>query len=295
MEIRWLKSFLVVAEEGHFSRAARRLNLTQPSLTAQIQQLEEYLGQRLIERTNRVEGLTPAGKWLVQEAREVVERSGGWPRRMLEALDGGNVVVRMGIIPPAATGEIAEVFRRHQVAYPKVRFLVRMGHQDTLVVDLMEGRLDGVIGRPEKYAARSQIVMRPLFLEQQGILLSALDPLAKKKKVALRDIAGRDLLLLLDNLHFGTLLLDHAERHGVSLYPRREAADFPALHWMVRAGLGVAPASLALEVPASLVIRPLNPAPESLGVCLLGKRRSLGAWWETWGCIAEKVWPTRTN
>ena len=75
VELRWLKSFLAVAEEMHFSRAARRLNLAQPALTAQIRQLEEAVGARLFERSNRMSGLTPAGRALLGEARAVVQHA----------------------------------------------------------------------------------------------------------------------------------------------------------------------------------------------------------------------------
>ena len=79
VELRWLKSFLAVAEEMHFSRAASRLNLAQPALTAQIRQLEEAVGARLFERSNRMGGLTPAGRALLAEARAVVPGSRACP------------------------------------------------------------------------------------------------------------------------------------------------------------------------------------------------------------------------
>jgi CheY-like chemotaxis protein len=58
IELRWLRSFLAVADEMHFSRAARKLHLAQPALTSQIQQLERGLGTSLFQRSNRITGLT---------------------------------------------------------------------------------------------------------------------------------------------------------------------------------------------------------------------------------------------
>jgi DNA-binding transcriptional LysR family regulator len=74
IELRWLRSFVAVADEMHFSRAARRLRLAQPALTAQIRQLEGEIGSPLFERTNRMRGLTIAGRALLPEARALVER-----------------------------------------------------------------------------------------------------------------------------------------------------------------------------------------------------------------------------
>src|SRR5512136_441562 len=112
VELRWLKSFLAVAEEMHFSRAARRLNLAQPALTAQIRQLEEALGARLFERSNRMRGLTPAGQALLGEARAVLQRAETLPRIAKRAAHGESGLLRLGMIPPAATPAVAETLQR---------------------------------------------------------------------------------------------------------------------------------------------------------------------------------------
>lgn len=87
-ELRWLRSFLAVAEEQHFSRAARKLNLAQPALTTHIQQLEEVLGAPLFERTNRMGGLTAAGSALLPEAEAIVKRAEGLRRKVREVAHG---------------------------------------------------------------------------------------------------------------------------------------------------------------------------------------------------------------
>jgi len=75
IELRWLRSFVAVADEMHFSRAARHLRLAQPALTAQIRQLEREVGSQLFERTNRTQGLTAAGQALLPEARALIGRA----------------------------------------------------------------------------------------------------------------------------------------------------------------------------------------------------------------------------
>src|SRR6476469_10117153 len=72
IELRHLRYFITVAEELHFGRAARKLGITQPPLSLQIQRLEAELGVQLFERTNRRVQLTPAGKTLLEEGRHVV-------------------------------------------------------------------------------------------------------------------------------------------------------------------------------------------------------------------------------
>jgi DNA-binding transcriptional LysR family regulator len=275
-ELRWLKSFVAVAEEMHFSRAARRLNLAQPALTAQIQQLEEALGAKLLERTNRIGGITAAGAALLPEARRLLERAAALPDLAARASRGDSGTLRVGLIPPAATEPVAAVFRRYRAERPGVETTLRMGPQDALMAALVAGELDLVVGRPEKPPARSGLRERRLFVEEQGLLLRPEDPRARGTEVRLRELDGATLLLLRGNLHFGQILLEFAARHGATLRPERVAEDFPALHWMVQAGFGVAPCSLLLagNVPRDLALRPLRPAPPRLYVNAIWRGRT---------------------
>jgi DNA-binding transcriptional LysR family regulator len=275
LELRWLKSFVVVAEEMHFSRAAQRLNLAQPALTAQIQRLEEAVGADLFARTNRINALTAAGAALLPEARRLVDRAGALAGLAAKAMRGHSGVLRVGLIPPAATPRVADVFRRYGAELPEVEVTVRLGHQDALMAALVAGDLDLVIGRPEKPPARSGLRERRLFVEELGILLRRDDPRAQGESVPLSALGGSNLLLLRGNLHFGQILLEFAARHGAALLAQHSAEDFPALHWMVQAGFGIAPCSLLLadSVPRGLVLRALRPAPPRLLVNAIWRGR----------------------
>lgn len=271
-ELRWLRSFLAVAEEQHFSRAARRLNLAQPALTAHIQQLEALLGATLFERTNRMGGLTQAGRALLPEAEAILARAEGLTRKVREVAHGEIGLLRLGVIPPAATSVAADSLRRLTRELPGVEVQVRQGYQDRLENLLLDGDLDLVLGRPPE---NRSITHRRLSVEHQGVLLRADDELATKEIVALRDLAGNRLVLLRGNPHFGQNLLDLAAKHGVLLTPLHAAEDFPSLHWMVRAGFGFAPCSLLLAdaLPGGLVARPVRPSLPRLEIHALWRGR----------------------
>jgi DNA-binding transcriptional LysR family regulator len=271
-ELRWLRSFLAVAEEHHFSRAARKLNLAQPALTAHIQQLEEAVGATLFERSNRMSGLTAAGRALLPEAEAIVKRAEGLQRKVREVAHGETGLLRLGLIPPAATGAVAESLRRLARELPGVEVQVRQGNQDRLENRLLDGDLDLMLGRPPESAALSH---RRLLVEQQGVLLRADDPLAKRERVPVRNLEGRRLVLLRGNPHFGQNFIELARNQGVELAALHLAEDFPSLHWMVRAGFGVAPCSLLLAdtLPAGLAARPVQPPLPMLEIHALWRGR----------------------
>lgn len=271
-ELRWLRSFLAVAEEQHFSRAARRLNLAQPALSAHIQQLEEALGATLFERSNRMDGLTAAGRALLPEAEAIMKRAEGLQRKVREVAHGETGLMRLGLIPPAAIGAVAEALRRLARELPGVDVQVRQGNQDRLENWLLDGDLDLMLGRPPESAALSH---RRLFVEQQGVLLRGDDPQAKVERVPLRKLEGRRLVLIRGNPHFGQNFIELAQSHGVQLTAIHAAEDFPSLHWMVRAGFGIAPCSLLLvdTLPAGLVAKPVQPPLPKLAIHALWRGR----------------------
>jgi DNA-binding transcriptional LysR family regulator len=276
IELRWLRSFVAVADEMHFSRAARRLRLAQPALTAQIRQLEDEIGSPLFERTNRMRGMTIAGRALLPEARALVERADSLSRMVKQASLGETGILRLGVIPPAATTTVARSLRRFVKEHPGVELSVRQGGQDRLTDELLTGDIDLVIGRR---AANRLLKQRRLFTEEQGILLNEDDPLAKLPVVSVISLADRRLVLLRENPRFGQLLLAHAAKHGVRLFPVHIAEDFPSLHWLVRAGLGIAPCSLLLAggLPRGLAASRIKPAPEKLEVNAIWKGTDLPA------------------
>jgi DNA-binding transcriptional LysR family regulator len=264
-DLRWLRSFLAVAAERHFSRAARKLNLAQPALTAHIRQLEEAVGARLLERSNRTGGLTPAGRGLLPEAEAIVARADGLRRKVREIAHGEAGRLRLGLIPPAVTADAAAALRLLALELPGIEVQVRQGDQHALENLVLDGDLDLALTRPPEKVA---LARRRLFVERQGVLLRAGDPLARRRSVSLRELAGRRLLLLRDNPHFGGNLVELARERGVALEATRSAEDFPSLHWLVLAGMGVAPCSLLLAdtLPAGLVAKPLQPSPPRLEI-----------------------------
>jgi DNA-binding transcriptional LysR family regulator len=119
-ELRHLRYFLAVAEELNFSRAAERLHIAQPALSAQIRTLETQLGCELFKRTTRKVELTPNGEILLEDAREIVARADSAAAKMKAAGRGERGFLRISFAGHGA-GELgSEMLRRFSERYPAV-------------------------------------------------------------------------------------------------------------------------------------------------------------------------------
>ena len=120
LELRHLRYFLAVAEELNFSRAAERLHIAQPALSAQIRTLETQLGCQLFVRTTRRVELTPSGKVLLEDARDILARADDAVAKLRAAARGERGSLRIGFVAHGA-GEIGtEILHRFAAAFPAV-------------------------------------------------------------------------------------------------------------------------------------------------------------------------------
>lgn len=120
LELRHLRYFLAVAEELNFSRAAERLHIAQPALSAQIRSLEAQLGTELFSRTTRKVDLTPAGELLLADARDIVERADRAAARIAAAARGERGALRVAFAAHAAGETSTAIFRRFAEEHPAI-------------------------------------------------------------------------------------------------------------------------------------------------------------------------------
>jgi DNA-binding transcriptional LysR family regulator len=152
MELRHLRYFVAIAEEGSFTRAAERLWVAQPGLSTQIRRLEAELGVQLFERHTRGVELTEAGELFLERARVALAaaEAAGATGRDLEAGVIGSL--RLGIATGASwrpTSNLLQTFSRER---PRVELTVLEAYGGTLWRELRDGRLDAMIA-PVGHAA----------------------------------------------------------------------------------------------------------------------------------------------
>jgi DNA-binding transcriptional LysR family regulator len=118
-ELRHLRAFLAVADELNFTRAAERLHVAQPALSAQIRQLETQLGCELFVRTTRKVELSPQGALLLDDARAIVERADAAAAKLTAAARGEQGIVRVGFVAQGAGEPGLEILRRFAAEHPQ--------------------------------------------------------------------------------------------------------------------------------------------------------------------------------
>jgi DNA-binding transcriptional LysR family regulator len=212
-EIRELRYFVAVAEELSFTHAARRLHVSQPSLSAAVRQLETRVGVTLLERTTRKVDLTPAGRTLLAHAREVLEASSSLDGALRAHRGGGRL--RVGIFAQGAGHLTLPILQAFEAAHPEVEIEVSEVSPVALVTGLVDGRVDVLLAPGELDDDRVDVA--PLFFEPRTVFAACPVALVTRQGerdqivAAFREIAER---VTADQLHLvpGASL---PERHGV--------------------------------------------------------------------------------
>ena len=184
-----LRAFVVTAAENHFGRAAGRLFITQQALSKRIARLEEILGARLLERTNRRVELTAAGQRFLRPAQDAVEAVDA--AAAAAGIGGGPVRVDVMDEHTAATGLVRCAAERD----PALRLEVTArGNQRPAIAALRDGDFDIAFGRAYVQPWPSDTRRRCALLEPLGLLVGAGHQLWSRPDVALAEVAGVPLL-----------------------------------------------------------------------------------------------------
>ncbi len=276
MELRHLRYFVTVAETLNFSSAARRLHLAQPPLSAQIRSLEAELGVQLFDRSSRGVALTKAGRAFLPAALDTLTAARRASDSARALASGKSGLLRLGLISPAATPELAARLKKFHHAHPHVQLRVRQEDAATLQRLLETDQLDLALTRP--LTASTQLRQLKLGDQEQVLALPADHPWARRRSIPFRLLQGAPLLLINPefNPHYGQLLLGRCAHHDVRPLVNYAADDLATLIWLVSAGLGVCPypGSLTATAPKGVVFRPFAPRLRPLELIALWSAQS---------------------
>ncbi|MEM7329501.1 MAG: LysR substrate-binding domain-containing protein [Pseudomonadota bacterium] len=258
--LRQLQYIVAVAETGRFHEAAKRLHVSQPSLSAQISSVEDQLGLQLIERGRSGALMTAQGEEFVRRARLIlrdVEDLKAAMRIQDGALSGR---IRLGVLPSVGPYLLPPVVKDLHRTYPQLRLVVEEHWTEQLQARLIDGALDCVISTPEDHPNMSNTL---LFEEHLWICAAPDDPLAGTGPVRLKDLKGRDLLSVGQNHRLSRIVRELADAAHANMSGVFTGTSLDAIRHMAATGAGVAilPAIYALSEAsrdADLVLRSLD-------------------------------------
>ena len=194
MDLRILRYFLAVADEGNITRAAERLHVSQPALSTQLAALEDELGQKLFARGARGIALTEKGVALQQRAGDLVDLAERIEAE-IKSKDSdelaGTVAIGAGETPAFRfVARAADVLHRGN---PRLHFSVTSGNGEDIVAHLREGTFDlGVLVGPGRYDGFDYLTLP--YTHHWGLAVRKDSPLATKKRISPKDVRGIPLI-----------------------------------------------------------------------------------------------------
>jgi DNA-binding transcriptional LysR family regulator len=257
MNLRQMRYFLAIADEGSFTRAAERLLVAQPSLSQQMKSLERELGGRLLERVPNGVRLTAAGKVFMTEARLAVAHAERAARNARSALGLEAGELEVATVTSVAFGVLPPAFELWHTRYPATTIaLCEYQHRRALEDAVRAGVGDIAVGpRPTEWGGP----VVDLGWEEFVAVFPRSDPLAgRRRPVALEDLADRDWVLFGSDHGLTELILEVCARSG--FVPRRvvKTGQVAAAAHLAAAGFGVA------LVPSNVVPHELDATIRSL-------------------------------
>ncbi|WP_432883804.1 LysR substrate-binding domain-containing protein [Kribbella sp. CA-245084] len=256
MELRQLRSFVVVAEEMNVGRAATRLHLTQPSLSRQIAALERDLGVELFARVKRRFVMTAAGETFLAEAQDLLRRSEEAVRAAQRTQRGELGALRLRFVQSATFEPLPQILGAFRQAYPEVVLDLESWTTLRQTEALRDGRIDVGLLRPTAPADATAVVRLAPGLASRVVaedslvaVLPARHRLARRKRLRLAELADEPFVFY--SRPSGPVVHDTIIGfcRAAGFTPRiQQAADVQTIIALVAAGLGV-----------SLLISPTPP------------------------------------
>lgn len=237
MEMHQLRYMVALARTGNFSRAAEQCNVAQPSLSQQIQKLEDELGERLFDRMKRQVRLTPHGTAFLRRAARILEEVDAAKREAGEALDLQHGSVAIGVLPTIAPYLLPRIMARFSAQFAGVDLTV---HEDTtaqLLKLLHAYEIDFALVSEPLHDDR--LTVTGLFTEELLLALPPKHPLTQKRTITPADLREEKLIVMRTGHCLGDQVLGFCERQEVKPHISFRSAQLETVQELVRAGLGL--------------------------------------------------------
>jgi DNA-binding transcriptional LysR family regulator len=271
LELRHLRYFVAVAEELNFSRAAERLHMAQPPLSAAIRQLEQELGTELLLRTTREVRLTEAGSTFLEGARRTLAELDRARSDAQRAAAGELGHLRIGFSWSARFETLPALGRSFRLSHPDVSLLTEEMWNARMGPALRSGAIDVAVSLcPEVAGEFSYLTIRS---EHVIALLSSSHPLSARREIELRELAGEGFLLFPRELapRLYDFMIGLCRRAGFE--PIVRGASFHS-GWELQIladvdVVALAPACVATDLPEGIAAATITDPPDLLDTAIL--------------------------
>ena len=238
-DLKHLATFVAVAEELNFHRAAERLTMAQPAVSRIVLELEDRLGVKLLERTTRKVRLTESGRYFLGEAQEILGRINMAEKTVRLLAAGTKGILRIGYTTITGHSLVPDVAREFRLANPDLRLELTYMTNPAQRDRILQNEID--LGFIEGSFHSSEIDSKPVARHRLVALLPPSHPLAARDALTIEDLAGEQLVMG-TNVEWPTLrriVVDAFQSAGHVMTVGQEASSLTGILGLVTAGVGI--------------------------------------------------------
>jgi DNA-binding transcriptional LysR family regulator len=259
MRLEQLQAFIAVAETGSFQKAAQRCNVTQSTVSRQVQSLEADLGAQLLHRHSHSR-LTIAGEKFLGRARRICHEWENATQELANLMAGNQSELCVAAIPSVCAYQMAPVLQKFRAKYPQVQLRVTALGSDRALKVLKDGLIDLAVVMNNRFIASSpEMVVDPLYTETVRVLMAADHPLTKYTSVPWQEIGAYPHVVFKDGYATQRLVQEQFRLQHLKLDAALELNSLDAFRGVIRQGNLIAlltQSSLSgVENDSSLAIR----------------------------------------
>ena len=238
MNLRQLRTFQTVAQQGSFTQAAHRLGYAQSSITTQIQALEESLNVKLFDRLGKSITLTHAGRELLTYADQLLALSDEAQSKFADKRNPTGKLI-IGTPETLATYRLPPLLREFRQRFPQLQLTFYPSHWTRVVSDIQAGRVDVAFILAQHYPPNESVEMRILAEEQLLLVASPEHYLAYKPIVTAEDLSHVSIILTEDDCSYRTQFEQCLAQQGIYLQEAMSFHSVEAIKQCVMTGIGV--------------------------------------------------------
>ena len=238
-DLKHLSTFVAVAEELNFHRAAERLTMAQPAVSRIVLELEERLGVKLLERTTRRVRLTESGRYLLIEAQAILGRVEVAENTVRLLASGTKAILRIGYTTITGHSLVPDIAREFRRSNPDVKLELTYMTSPVQRDRILEDQID--LGFIEGHFQSSEIESRPVARHRLMALMPPEHPLATKATITIEDLAREQLVMGTDYEWptFRRIVVHTFQQAGHVMSVAQEASSLTGILGLVTAGVGI--------------------------------------------------------